>query len=505
MSVSGRAPAPLLSLVKVGKSYKRSVVLRDFDLDLLPGRIHALLGQNGAGKSTAVRLMTGVEQPSAGEILLEGAPCLLPDPAAARRNGIITVHQELQVFTDISVAENIFVGRIGQSRGLSFIKWPAIQRAARELLGNLGVDIDVSRPLGQFGAGVRQIVEIARAMLETPRILVLDEPTARLSGSETDRLFKVLRELRERGVAILLIAHDLAQVFAIADEVTVLRDGVRIATSPVRATSRDEVIEWMVGARVEAGAATPARPAGGVPLLAASGLTTGSGAAPFSLEARAGEIVGLAGVVGSGAEEIGRQIGGVAPLRTGQVRLAGVPVRFGSPFAAIAAGVVSMPPDRKAAGLFFNMTVTGNVVASVIRRFARVFVLSEKLMRDCAQTAIGTLGIRPPDPGSPVGQLSGGNQQKVLFARILQAKPRLIILNNPTVGVDVAAQADIHAVIRQVAAQGVGVVVISTDFAELSALCGRIMVVRAGEIVDEIVGTVPPELILAKVTGELET
>ena len=448
---------------------------------------------------TAVRLMTVSSSPVPARYCWR-APCLLPDPAAARRNGIITVHQELQVFTDISVAENIFVGRIGQSRGLSFIKWPAIQRAARELLGNLGVDIDVSRPLGQFGAGVRQIVEIARAMLETPRILVLDEPTARLSGSETDRLFKVLRELRERGVAILLIAHDLAQVFAIADEVTVLRDGVRIATSPVPATSRDED-RMDGGCALEAGAATWR---GGGRVCRGSGLTTGAGAALFSWK-RGGRNRRPRRVVGSGAEEIGRQIGGVAPLRTGQVRLAGVPVRFGSPFAAIAAGVVSMPPDRKAAGLFFNMAVTGNVVASVIRRFARVFVLSEKLMRDCAQTAIGTLGIRPPDPGSPVGQLSGGNQQKVLFARILQAKPRLIVLNNPTVGVDVAAQADIHAVIRQVAAQGVGVVVISTDFAELSALCGRIMVVRAGEIVDEIVGTVPPELILAKVTGELET
>jgi ABC-type sugar transport system ATPase subunit len=495
---------PALSLDGVSKAYGASLALSDLSLALMPGRIHALLGQNGAGKSTAVKIMTGAERPDAGRVLLADAPVRLPSPSAAQRLGIITVHQELQTFPELSVTENIFVGRMSGRRGWSGIDWKGRQAAAREALAAFDVDIDVTATMGRLDTSLQQIVEIVRAMVGTPRVLILDEPTARLSRTEAERLFAILRDLRSRDVAILFIAHDLAQVFEISDELTVLRDGRKIAARRTAETNRDEVIGWMVGAYSGEGRHATRIAATGEPLLVADGLTTPKIDQPVSLTVGKGEILGLAGLLGSGVEELARQLAGVDPLLSGKMALGGKPVRFASPAAAIAAGVVYMPADRKHLGLFFNMTVAENLVASILDKCLSRGLVSDRAIRGRAEEAVRVLGVRPADPSRSVGALSGGNQQKVLFGRILQAKPRVIVLENPTVGVDVAAQAEIHAAIRRVAGSGVGVVIASTDFGELATVCDRILTVRAGRIAGELTGAaLSADSVLSGVTADV--
>lgn len=496
---------PALSLRGVGKTYGASIALKDFSLDLAPRRIHALLGQNGAGKSTAVKIMTGAERPDGGQILLAGQPVRLPSPSAAQNLGIITVHQELQVFPDLSVAENIFVGRMGEGSNWRGIDWKAKHAAARRALEAFDVDIDVTATMRSLDSSLQQIVEIARAVVGSPRVLVLDEPTARLSKTEADRLFTILRDLRSRDVAIMFIAHDLAQVFELADELTVLRDGQKVASCKTTETDRAEVIRWMVG-RDEAQAVRPStlQAPPREPLLKAEGLTSDKITTPCSFTLGKGEVLGFAGLLGSGIEDLGRQIAGVSPQGSGSVSLLGRNIRFASPASAIAGGVVYMPAERKHLGLFFNMTVADNVVASVLNRCLSHGMLSDRAIGSRAEESIRTMGVRPPDPTRLVGALSGGNQQKVLIGRVLQVEPKVIVLENPTVGVDVAAQAEIHAAIRQVAATGVGVIVISTDFAELANVCDRVLTARAGRVVDELSGaSLSVDTILSSVTADI--
>jgi ABC-type sugar transport system ATPase subunit len=498
------AGMPALSLDGVSKAYGASLALNDLSIDLMPGRIHALLGQNGAGKSTAVKIMTGAERPDSGRILLAGGPVRLPSPSAAQRMGIITVHQELQTFPELTVTENIFVGRMSDRRKWHGIDWKGRQAAAREALAAFDVDIDATATMGRLDTSLQQIVEIVRAMVGKPHVLALDEPTARLSRTEAERLFAILRDLRSRDVAILFIAHDLAQVFDIADELTVLRDGRKIASRATKETNREEVIGWMVGAYSGEGRHVTRAAAAGEALLVAEGLTTPKIDRPASLTLGKGEILGLAGLLGSGVEELARQLAGVSPLRSGSLALGGKRVRFASPAAAIGAGVVYMPADRKHLGLFFNMTVAENLVASVLDKCLSGGLISERAISGRAEEAVRVLGVRPADPSRSVASLSGGNQQKVLFGRILQAKPRVIVLENPTVGVDVAAQAEIHAAIRRVAESGVGVVIASTDFGELATVCDRILTVRAGRIAGELTGAaISADAVLSSVTADV--
>lgn len=491
----------ILELVQINKRFPGVQALKDFDLQLRRGRVHGLVGQNGAGKSTAVKIIVGAEQPESGQILLYGKPITVDSPAVARRHGVIAVHQERQLYPDLSVAENLLAGQLPKFRGGLLVDWRAVVAEADSLLRSFDIDIDASRPISNFGMGIQQMVEIVRSMSQDPSVFVLDEPMTSLSAAEAEHLFGFIRSLCRRDVAILFIAHNLDEVFEISDEITVLRDGVRVTTTPTAETHRDQVISWMVGRHVDEFRSIQAEAAvhDRKPLLDAINLKVSGWGTSVSLTVHAGEIVGLAGLLGSGAESIARTIAGVSWDGEGTIRLGGKPVYPRSPRAALDSGIAYLPPDRRHLGLFDNMDVAGNVVASSLDQVAPQKLINAREVQYMTQEAIRELDIRPPDPNWEVVKLSGGNQQKVLFGRLLKTEPRFLVLETPTVGVDVAAKAEIHGLIRSKAATGVGVLVSSIDYEELARISDRVLIIREGMIIAEIAPPLDEERIIALV------
>ena len=491
----------ILSLVEINKRFPGVQALKDFCLELRRGRVHGLVGQNGAGKSTAVKIIVGAEQAESGQILLNGKPIVVDNPAVAARHGIIAVHQERQLFPDLSVAENLLAGQLPKRAGGLLVNWKQAMADATRLLSSFDIDLDPTQPISDFGMGIQQMVEIVRSMSRNPSVLVLDEPMTSLSAAETEHLFGFIRSLCQRDVAILFIAHNLDEVFAISDEITVLRDGVRVTTVPAAETNRDQVISWMVGRHVDqfqdarSGQAGDQAPA----LLEVTDLRVPDWDTIVSLAVGVGEIVGLAGLLGAGAGSIARTIAGVSWSGEGSVYLGGERVFPRSPKAALRSGIAYLPPNRRDLGLFDNMDVTGNVVASSMDQVAPRKIVNGKAMLRLTREAIQELDIRPPEPGWEVVKLSGGNQQKVLFGRLLKTRPRFLILETPTVGVDVAAKAEIHMLIREKARSGIGVLVATIDYQELARLCDRVLIVREGQIAAELRPPLDEENIIALV------
>jgi ABC-type sugar transport system ATPase subunit len=470
----------------ISKSFGGVQALRGVDFEAVAGEVHAVCGENGAGKSTLMKILAGVLGGYEGRVLLEGRPVRFTGPREAEDAGIRIIHQELNLVPHLTVAANLFLGR-ERRKGL-FLDDRAMEAAAERMFGELGTPIDPRARVGSLRIGDQQMVEIAKALLFDAAVLIMDEPTSALSDAEVARLFRVIADLRARGTTVLYISHKMNEVFTIADRVTVLRDGRLVARARREEVERAQVVRWMVGREI---AAFEFEKSGelGPPLLELRGLTqraTGPGRPALSgidLTLRAGEVLGVAGLLGAGRTELLEALFGAVPVASGEIRLKGQVVRFRSPRDAIRAGIALVTEDRKALGLFPDLTVRENITLVELRRLAGLGgVVRRGAERRAVETAIGRLGIKTDGPEAPVTSLSGGNQQKCVIARWLLTEPLVLLLDEPTRGIDVGAKAEIYALMRRLAGQGMGIVMTSSELPELLAVCDRIAVLCEGRL-----------------------
>lgn len=472
---------PLLELRAVEKTFGQTRALSGVSFDVRAGEVHVLAGGNGAGKSTLIKILSGAITDFAGELRVEGRAVHFREPSAAARAGVATIHQELSLVPSLSVLDNLF---LGERRPL-FSRWTARPRRdeARRMLARVGLELDPERRVEDLGLAERQLVEIARALHHTARVLILDEPTSALAEPEAERLFERMRELRDGGRGVVFISHRLDEIFRLADRITVLRDGRVVHTGPASELDERTLVEHMVGKTVEL-ADDDAERGTGEPLLSVSGLCVpgARGGRPLlddvSLELAAGEIVGVAGLQDSGASELLHALAGAVPS-VRQARLAGKSYQPRSPAQAVATGVTLLPRDRNAS-VFPARSIVENATLGSLGRVSRAGVISLRRERALAAEVTGRMGLVAPSLDAPAGSLSGGNQQKVALARCLLTQPKLILLDDPTRGVDVAAKADVHRLVREAAQSGAGVLFVSTDFDELLALSDRVLVLFRG-------------------------
>jgi len=471
---------PLVELRGISRSFGGIQALSEVDLELRAGEIHALVGENGAGKSTLVKILTGVHEPDAGEILVAGTEQRIRGAHAAQSLGIAAMYQEPSVFLDLSVAENIFAGR--RPRGLlGSVDWSQMNREAADVLEELGVDFGPDTPVRGLGVADRQLLEIAKALSTDARVLIMDEPTAALSPREVDNLFRVARSLRERGVAVVFISHRLEEVSAISDVVTVLRDGKHVATRPAGDLSHTEIVRLMVGRSLEALFPKEEAEIGEV-ALELRGFTRQGVFDDVSFAVRRGEILGLAGLVGAGRSEVARSLFGIDPYDDGEVILTGTPFRPRSPRRALRRGLAYLPEDRLGQGLFPTMSIATNTSLAVLPQLTRGGLLRPWLERRLARSFIDQLRIKAFSSSQEVRTLSGGNQQKVVLSKWLAAEPRVLILDEPTRGVDVGAKADVHRTISHLATQGLAIVLISSELPEVLGMSDRVVVLHEGRV-----------------------
>jgi rhamnose transport system ATP-binding protein len=476
------APPPV-ALAGVSKRFGATQALADVSLDLLPGEIHALVGENGAGKSTIVKVLAGIHQPDSGAVVLDGKAVLLHGPAHARSLGIAVVHQEPRLFPDLTVAENVFTGHAPKGRAGS-INWREMRRAADEIFDSLSVRIDSGAIVRGLSMADQQLIEIAKALSVEARVLVLDEPTASLSAHEVERLFAIVRQTRDRGVAVLFVSHRLEEVFELCDRATVLRDGRHIVTAPTSQLTAPDLVRYMVGRSVSLFPRSAAKI--GDVLLDVHGLTRVGAFRDISFSVRSGEIVGLAGLVGAGRTEVARVLFGLDRADAGEVTLHGRRVRFRSPSAALRAGIAYVPEDRHLDGLVAGFSIAENVTLPILPRlFPRLFTRSSR-EHSLAAGYVDRLRIRSTGTNELVDALSGGNQQKVVIAKWLATNPRVLILDEPTRGVDIGAKVEVHRIISELAASGLAIVLISSDLPEVLAMSDRIIVLHEGRVSAEI-------------------
>jgi rhamnose transport system ATP-binding protein len=476
-----------LVAARLSKSYGAVRVLHALDLELTGGEIHALVGENGAGKSTFIKMLSGAVAPDSGEILLDGRPVPAADPLAARDRGISTVHQEFTLVRELSVAENIFLGR---ERGRLVLRTSEMRQAAGALLDSLGVHIDPATSARSLSVAHQQMVEIARALSTDARVLILDEPSAALTDVEVGILFEALRRLRAQGLAILYVSHRLDEIFALADRATVLRDGRLVQSAPIASWSRETLIRAMVGRDVSE--EYPVRAAApGELVLELEQLSSPPRFTDASFSVRQGEIVGLAGLVGAGRTSVALAVMG-AIRSQGALRVGGRGTRFASPAAAIAAGVTYVTEDRKQHGMFLGMSTGENLTMTCLPSVVRRGVLSIARERAAAAAAAKRFDVRATRLAQPAGTLSGGNQQKALLARFVLGRhgprepPRLLIVDEPTRGVDVGARLEIYRVLDELTAGGLAVLMISSDLPEVLGMSDRVVVMREGRTTGEL-------------------
>jgi rhamnose transport system ATP-binding protein len=475
--------APRVELRRISKSFGATAALTDVSMDLRAGEIHALVGENGAGKSTLVKILAGVHQPDSGTILLEGVPTLIHGPAQSRALGIAVVHQEPRLFPDLTVAENVFIGH-APSGLLGSIDWRAMRRAAQALFAELDVQFDVGAPVRGLSMADQQLIEIAKALSVDAGSLILDEPTASLSAHEVERLFTIVRRLRDRGVAILFVSHRLDEVFALCDRATVFRDGRHVVTAATNELTTADLIRHMVGRTVSLFPKVE-NPIGEV-LLEVSGLTRVGVFRDVGFSVRAGEILGLAGLVGAGRSEVARVLFGIDRRDGGEVRLAGKLVDFAAPSAAMHEGIAYLPEDRHQEGLVLDFTIAQNVTLPILPRLFPRLLVSASTERRVAREHTEQFNVRMTGVDQEVGALSGGNQQKVVLAKWLAAGPRVLILDEPTRGIDIGAKVEVHRLISELAASGLAIILISSDLPEVLAMSDRIVVLHEGRVTAEI-------------------
>ncbi|WOS39754.1 sugar ABC transporter ATP-binding protein [Xanthomonas rydalmerensis] len=477
----------------LSKAYAGVAALEDVALRLRGGEIHALMGQNGAGKSTLIKLLTGVTAADAGRIVLDGAVVAPASPQQAQRLGISTVYQEVNLCPNLSVAENLFAGRYPLRGWPRRIDWRRVERDAEAALQRLGIAIDVRRALGTYPVAVQQMVAIARAVSVSARVLILDEPTSSLDEGEVAELFRVMRALREAGMAILFVTHFLDQVYAVADRISVLRNGRLVGEDTPDALPAPQLVAAMVGraldpASAAAAAVRAAAPEDAAPLLQAQGLGRRGQLHPTDLQLRRGEVLGLAGLLGAGRTELARLLFGLDRADRGRVSIDGRDVALRGPPDAIAHGLALCPEERKTDGIVAELSVRENIVLALQARMGlRRFLAPAEQVR-IAQGYVDVLGIKTASLDTPVGLLSGGNQQKVVLARWLATRPRLLILDEPTRGIDIAAKQDIMTRILALAREGMAVLFISAEVAEIARIADRIAVLRERRLVGELPG-----------------
>jgi rhamnose transport system ATP-binding protein len=479
-----RPRVPVLALEGVSKSFGAVRALRSVSLPLFAGEAHALAGENGAGKSTLIKVLAGVHRPDEGTVRLDGAPVEFAGPADARDAGVAVIYQEPTLFPDLSVAENIFMGRQPR-RSLGRVDHRAVRQAAAALFGRLGVAMDPDRPARGLSIADQQLVEIAKALSFDARVLIMDEPTAALTGSEVARLFAVVRTLREQGAAVLFISHRLAEVFELCQRVTTLRDGALVASEPVEGLTESDLVQRMVGRTLDELYPKQDTTVGGI-ALEVSRLTREGAFTDVSFQVRHGEIVGLAGLVGAGRSEVARAVFGVDRWDAGSVTVGGRTLRPGSPSLAMAAGLALVPEDRRAQGLVMEMSIARNIGLSGLKETSKAGLMSRRAERDRALDWATRLRVKYARLGDLVGTLSGGNQQKVVLAKWLATNPSVLIVDEPTRGIDVGTKAEVHRLLSSLAAEGVAVLMISSDLPEILGMADRVLVMHEGRIAAEI-------------------
>jgi inositol transport system ATP-binding protein len=485
MLLGTRQSGPVLQVKNLSKAFGGVQALRAVQFSIQPGTVHALMGENGAGKSTLMKVLAGIHQPDSGEIIYQGHPVKLRNPHEALKRGILMIHQELMPFPHLTVAENICMGREPAGRIPGTIDRSQMDQDAKALLARVGADFSPEQRMGDLSVAGMQLVEIARALAHQARVLIMDEPTSALSDREVEALFRIIRELKREGVAIVYISHKFDEVFALADEVTVLRDGAYVDTLPAGGLSREHLIHLMVGRELNVLFPKNASQAGEV-LLEVRGLTRSGKFQDVNFRLRRGEILGFAGLMGAGRTEMGNAIYGLEPPETGTILLWGKPVNITSPADAIGHGIGMVSEDRKEFGLVLQLSVQQNLTLAGLARCSRGPLISASKEQRLADEQIQAFNIRTPSREQIVERLSGGNQQKVVIARALLTEPDVLILDEPTRGIDIGAKAEVYALVQKLAAQGKAILLISSELPEILALSHRILVMRAGRLVAEL-------------------
>jgi ribose transport system ATP-binding protein len=506
---------PVLEARGISKRFPGVLALDGVSLALRPGEVHALVGENGAGKSTLIKVFTGVYRPDEGRLLYKGEPASFGTPMEAQRAGISTIYQEVNLVPMMSVARNLLLGREPRGR-FGVIDTAAMYEEAERVLAGYGVETDVRRPLRTLGVGAQQMVALARAVSVDARVVIMDEPTSSLEPREVETLFGVIRRLRDSGIAVMYVSHRLDELYAVCDQVTVLRDGRLAHTGPLAELDRLKLISLMLGRdldEVRSGGMTrfsrdrssENRQGDGTrtPVVEARGLTRKHVLDGVNVSVEPGEVVGLGGLLGAGRTETAKAIVGALPLDGGQVLVAGMPLRGGSTAAAIKAGVSLLPEDRKAEGIIPTLSVRENIALAALPSLGRAGVVSEAKIDRVVEIFMRRLRIKAASPHQLVSELSGGNQQKVLLARWLAVRPKALLLDEPTRGIDVGAKAEVQALIDELAQEGLGVLLISSDLEELVEGADRILVLREGAVVGELSGDeVTEEKIMATIAEQ---
>jgi rhamnose transport system ATP-binding protein len=470
---------PVIQVQHVSKAFGGVHALQDVQFELLAGEVHALLGENGAGKSTLIKIMTGVHQPDTGTILLDGQPVRFASTREAQAHGVAAIYQEPSLFPDLDIAENILVGRQPTRRGS--IDWKRMYQEAGELLRRLGLSLDPRTKARELSVAQQQLVEIARALSINAKVLIMDEPTSSLTQREVEELFAIVRQLRASGAAIVFISHRLEELFALADRVTTLRDGAYVGTRAMADVTGEDLIRMMVGRTLDELFPKQAVDAGDV-VLAVERLGVEGSFSDISFELRRGEILGLAGLIGAGRTNVARALFGVEPATAGTIKLDGRTVSIRSPDAAMALGIGYVPEDRKEHGLVLKMSIADNITLPMLSSFARSGWLDQKRALQAATVSAKQLEVKMADVQQQAGQLSGGNQQKVVLAKWLGTQPRVLILDEPTRGIDVGTKAAVHGLMSDLAAQGMAILMISSELPEILGMSDRILVMREGRL-----------------------
>lgn len=494
---------PIIEADRIDKRFPGVHALDDVSLTVFPGEVTAVVGENGAGKSTLMKILAGAQLPDQGTIRVDGQPITIESPRVAQQLGIITIYQELSLIDALSVGENIFLGDLPTHPGGDWrVDWPKLWGRSSELLERVGLRIRPQTLVRNLSVAQKQMVEIARALARNVRVLILDEPTSSLTDRETERLFEIIALLKSRGVGIIYISHRLEEVFRIAQRVTVLRDGKVVGSMPVEETSEEALVRMMVGrdlSRLFAQARQSEAPV----RLEVHGLSRRGVLHDISFAVRGGEVVGLAGLVGAGRTELARCIFGADPLHSGEILLDGTPVTIRTPGDAVDLGIALVPEDRKLQALILGMGVRENLTLPVLDRLGSPFIPSRSREKALVGDFIKSLRIRTPHMEQRVSALSGGNQQKVVLARWLATHPKVLILDEPTRGIDVGAKAEVHALIARLAEEGVAILMISSELPEILGMSHRILVMRSGRIVADIPrADATEETILAAATGQ---
>lgn len=483
----------MLSVTQLSKTFPGVHALSDVDFTARAGEVHALVGENGAGKSTLIKVLTGVYRPDHGEVTYDGAPVRFATPLQAQQAGISTIYQEVNLVPLMSVARNLFLGREPRGR-LGLIDFRRMHREADEALRGLGIQVDVHRPLRELGVGAQQMVALARAVAVDARVVIMDEPTSSLEPREVHTLFEVIRMLRDRGVAVVYVSHRMDELYELCDRITVLRDGRVVHTGPLAELDRLRLVAMMLGreiGEVRSEGMTKfsgSHDADAQPVLTANDLTVRHQLRNVSLSVRPGEVVGLGGLLGSGRSETAKAIAGALPTDTGRVVVAGVPVRAGSTAAAIRAGISLLPEDRKSEGIMPGLSVRENIALAALPGLSRFGLVDETRVDRIVETFMKRLRIKAAGAHQKVGELSGGNQQKVLLARWLALHPKVLLLDEPTRGIDVGAKAEVQALIDELADDGLAVLLVSSDTEELIEGSDRVVVLKDGAVVRELTG-----------------